>query len=169
MPPSRPILLPSNNNTPDRAFLGAFRKRHATKWFFAKSFCQETTRMESHNGTVLTHHFETLQKLIEDHGLDSRRIFHPDECGNTPERDMNGQTPSRLLFCGSADFATNESVTSRTSIASRICQSSAPAVLPLHHFLFSRELDCFTVLCVLKIKLSMKHVPESYFWSPHWL
>ena len=121
--------------------------------------------MAAHNGTVLTHHLALLQKLVEDHALDSGKTSNLDECGSTPERDMNGQTASRI-FCTSADPATSESAISNTSIASRRCLSSSQTVLALHHFLFSRGLDCRTVLSMLKIKLLMKHLPANYLRGP---
>ena len=106
MPPYRRILLLFNNNRPGRAFLRAFRKRHADKLSFAKPLRQEASRMAAHNGTVLTHHFAALQKLVEDHGFDSGRIFNLDECGSTPERDMKGLTATRRFLPkrGSRDY-----------------------------------------------------------------
>ena len=51
MPPYRRILLPFNNNSPGRAFLRAFRKRHADKLSSAKPLRQEASRMAEHIGT----------------------------------------------------------------------------------------------------------------------
>ena len=146
LPPYHRILLPFNNKRSVRAFLRAFRKRHADKLSFVKPLRQEASRMAAHNGTVLTHHFAALQNLVEDHGLDSVSIFNLDECGSTPERDMNSQTASRrfLQKRGSRDYQIGDFKYFNRITMMPIISATGSCAPPLFVFKGSR-LPCRTV------------------------
>ena len=98
MPPQRRSALPFKHCSPGRTFLRAFRRRHADKLSFCKPLRQEAKRFMAVNSDVLNTHFVTLERLVEDHGLDAARVFNLDECGTTPGKDLTGIGTARRLL-----------------------------------------------------------------------
>jgi len=90
MPPARKERLPFKDGVPGVRFSRAFETRHKNVLYYGRGSRQEAKRWASVNAETVTTHFAQIEKLIEKHGIDSRRMWNLDETGGTPEKDVTG-------------------------------------------------------------------------------
>ena len=98
MPALRKQQLQFKNGRPGKTFLRQFRHRHRKELAFRKPTRQEAKRFLAVNAKVLTTHFATLKKLVDDNGLDAARIFNLNEVGTTPGKDTTCMTSAKRLL-----------------------------------------------------------------------
>lgn len=97
--PARRAKLRFKEGIPGRKFVTGVIARHRSKIKFAKASPQEAVRFAAVNADVLTTHIATLEKLIKDLGVDSKRICNLDESGFSPGRgDVNGTTKRKAFL-----------------------------------------------------------------------
>ena len=95
---NRRATLPLKNNVPSHTFSFSFRRRHVDRLSFGKRLRQEPKRFLAVNADVLSTHYATLERFVEDHGLDTVRKFQLYECSTTPGMDLTGIGAVRRLL-----------------------------------------------------------------------
>jgi hypothetical protein len=73
-------------------FLRGFVRRHSSVVWLGQSIKQQAVRFQATDADVLTTHAAALEKLNTENGTDAERLFNLDECGETPGKDVSGQT-----------------------------------------------------------------------------
>jgi len=109
-----------------------FTNRHHGKLRFVRPLAQEAVRFKAVNSDVLTSHFATLEKVVEQYDIDATRIWNCDETATTPGRDADGKqySPAYVTRSGSTDvklgqFVNNNRVTILPAVSASGEQSPA--------------------------------------------
>ena len=88
--PARRLSLPFKDERPGAKWLRGFRTRYKSQIAFTKPTRQESLRFSACRGEVLSEHFAKLEKLMQEHRIDTDRHFNLDECGVTPQNEISG-------------------------------------------------------------------------------
>lgn len=90
--------MPFKRDKPSSSYLRAFRRQHAIFRRIVKPLRLEANRLRAVNAQALTTHFATMEKLVNEYGIDSYRLFNLNEFGVSPVKDTDGSLACKRLM-----------------------------------------------------------------------